>query len=156
MERKLLSLIVALIVAFTFSSCDKEDENPVQSKTDLLTGSTWQLTGFTVNPPYNFNGTPISDLYAQFNCFSDNLIKFEKNGTMKQEAGTLKCFNGEPETIQGSWIFNTSETVITTTATGFDPSSYTVVELSGTTFKCSEQETEDGIVYTYTYVYSKK
>lgn len=145
-------LFAVLAVSVAFSACKKkEDPAPAKSKTQLLCAHYWKLTALTVNPPIDFNGTQISDLYAQYEeCSKDDILKFNEDKTYVYDEGPTKCDPSDPQTQPGTWLFNSTETIITV-----DGDNQNILTLNETEFKVSFQESLDGVTYTFTGTYSK-
>jgi hypothetical protein len=146
--KKLTFLSLILLALF---SCEDDEK----SKTELLTGKTWKMTGYTVDPAYNYFGTLISDIFAQWDaCDKDDIYSFKTDKTYTFEEGLTKC---DPEDDQvyetGTWTFNADETVLVLTTEG-ETYNMTIVELSSGTLILTDQEQEEGIYYTYTLTFN--
>lgn len=103
--KKSIVLIFALALFF---SCDKEKEEPVISKTDLLTGGsqkTW----------YMHSASPADELCSSQ---SDNTYIFFADGSFEYDHGTVtmgtdndsEC--GDLVNLEGTWEFKENETAI--------------------------------------------
>lgn len=154
--KSLRILAVVAVALLAFSSCE-EDEKP-QNKTSILTSKNWKMTGQTVNPGFPIgNGAVITDFYEQFyeDCDKDNTMKFNENGSYSEDEGATKCNSEDPQTIPGSWAFNTDETIISITEDS-ETISFTILELTNTTLKTKHTEKYEGINYSVTTIFEKK
>jgi hypothetical protein len=148
------SLFVSLLsfLSVTVVSCKKDSPAPAPTKTQLLTGKNWKVTALTVDPPrpYVAFGPAVTDWYSQMKgCEQDNLFKFNSDGTMIKDEGATKCNVNDPQTISGTWVFNTDQTIVTTTINSVSIS-YTIVELTTTTLKATYVDSSFGTNYTFT------
>ncbi|MFP4092647.1 MAG: hypothetical protein ACLFUB_19930 [Cyclobacteriaceae bacterium] len=75
----------------------------------------------------------------------------EKCGSYSVDEGSQNCNPNDAQTTLEKWILNPIETIITATNGGLS-SSYSIVELTNSSLKYTEQVTRfDGGVETYTY-----
>lgn len=133
-------------------SCKKDSPAPAPTKTQLLTGKNWKVTALTVDParPYTAFGPDVTDWYSQMeSCQQDNLYKFNTDGTAIKDEGPTKCDVDDPQTISGTWVFNTDQTIVTETFNSVSIS-YTIVELTSTKLKATYVDASGGTNYTYT------
>jgi hypothetical protein len=146
---KKIYLLGIVLAMFVLGNC-KKDSNP--SKTEMLTGKSWMVTAWTVDPAYPINGTTVTNWYAQMDaCEKDDIVNFKSGGTYTIEEGATKCYDGDPQVYEtGTWTFNSDETIIVMTPNGDTPVSCTIVSLSSNTLKISYQETDNYIKYTDT------
>ena len=105
--RKVIALFI-LVKLFLLNSCYSEEELPPPTNVEFLTSGEWVYERFTVTPPLNINGSPVSDiLSAVENCSADNSFQYSKDGTFKITEGKTKCSNTDPEIISsGTWRFS--------------------------------------------------
>ena len=147
---KILRLfVVALSLIVVLASCKKEE-----TKTQKLCGKYWISTAITIDPPILVNGTPVTDFYSQLTqCWKDDLQKFDANGVYTFDEGVSKCSINDPQTVLGTWSFNSGET-IATVSWGGSNRSYTIMELSSTRLVAKYTELVDygsgALNYTYT------
>jgi len=144
---KLFALFLA--IAVVFGACKKEE-----TKTQKLCGKYWISTAITISPPIIVNGTPITDFFSQLDqCWKDDLQKFDENGTYTFDEGASKCSVNDPQTVLGTWSFNSGET-IATVSWGGATRSYTILELSSSRLVASYTELANygsgALNYTYT------
>jgi hypothetical protein len=122
------SIVYLYIVALlALSSCGKDDD-PIASKTDLLTAKAWKQTKIKV---LGMEAEPDD-------CDKDNTYTFITDKTFVQDEGATKCDANDPQSSSGTWKFNTDETIVTVSATdgGITFSlDETILELSQTTLK---------------------
>lgn len=102
--KKQLSLLIVLIAAgfLLFTSCNKKDNPPSKTKTQLITQSTWKVKSATVN------GSP----YTLQACQQDNIYTFVSTGSGSTDEGATKCNSGDPQTTSFTWSFQNNETAI--------------------------------------------
>ena len=162
MKSFLLPLCSALALSIAFTSCKKdkkEDPAPVaKTKTELISGKNWKLTGGIINPAADFGtGTPTTDAYSQVNnCRKDDLLRFDTPNVYKQDEGATKCSASDLQTETGTWAFSMNETKITTSIASGSPKTYNLVELTETTLKTSEVINIASVSHTVTSIYTKQ
>ena len=115
MKNLILLLLVALV--FTFNSCKKDKDEVVtpKTKTQLLCGKNWKITAATVDPAIDWNGSGAvsANLYNQLQtCEKDGINVYNSNGTYTSDEGASKCDVSDPQTVTGTWVFNTNETTL--------------------------------------------
>lgn len=139
------------IATVSLSGCKKDDDD---SKTDMLTDKNWKMTALTVDPPLNVGGTMISNVYPQIPaCQQDDLTIFNDNGTVTFDEGSTKCDPADPQSTQGTWTWNTDETILSITDGGITES-YTVVSLNNDVMVATFTDNSSGIVETYTVTFT--
>lgn len=137
-----LFLATAAIAAIAFSGCKKDSE----SNTDKLTDKNWKMTALTVDPAIG----GITDVYAQIpSCSQDDLTKFLDNNSVNFDEGATKCNSSDPQTTNGTWSWNSDETVLSITESG-STESYTIISLGSSEMKAKWTDNSSGIVETYT------
>jgi hypothetical protein len=104
--KKQLSFLTSILVlfAFTFASCDKDDNTTTtpKTKTELIVQSNWKFkSAFVGTTDYS------SGLQA---CQKDNILTFNANGNGSADEGVSKCNMADPQTNPFTWNFQTSET----------------------------------------------
>lgn len=110
-----------------FSSCSKSDNDDTQptsepTKTELLVGKSWKITGVTLNG---------NDVFSQMpSCNKDDIIIFSTDGTAVTDAGKIKCDPSEMQTETETWAFTQNETKL---IIGGEES--TLIDLTTTTLK---------------------
>ncbi|TNE64686.1 MAG: DUF5004 domain-containing protein [Bacteroidetes bacterium] len=158
MKAKTLTAILAILgmaVIFATTSCKKDDEETVD-RAKLLTNGQWQLTSLTVDPALDFFGTPVTNIYAQMpTCVKDDLAIFNTNGTVNFDEGASKCELNDPQTTTGTWVLNTTQTILSITTDG-ETESWNISSLTSNAFNVQYQETLDGITYTFSGTFTKK
>lgn len=129
--KKISTLLLALTMAFTISSCSNDDDdnstpannnpgNNSPTKTEILTGRTWKITGATIDG---------QDIFGIFDdCDKDNIYQWKTNGDYVVDEGATKCDPSDPQIeTQSTWKFTDNETKIE-----YDGDSYTIKELTVT------------------------
>lgn len=148
MQNTLNRLLILLIVAVFFQSCNTEKDTPIV-KDVVLNGkdsTIWELNRLTIN-----NG--INQVIKMDPCLKDNRLVFRKNLTYRITSGAVKCNESEPFIIEeGLWdvaehqeriyFFPTDENV------SFDGS----VENAAETRIIYEVIVDDSLTYQYTYL----
>lgn len=159
MITKQLKLVAMLfLAALVMVSCSKDDENDETSKTkkEYLTAGNWKVTVMTISPGVNIFGTVITDMYAQMPaCTKDDLIKFNNDGSIRDDEGATKCDPNDPQTTtDGTWVFSSDQNSITIDYPDDDPITMQISTLNATTFSGSYEVVEDWgsgeLTYTYT------
>ena len=157
-SRILVSILLATSF-FAISGCKK-----TKTKTELLTDGSWKVTAQSINPGVDLNGdgTLDTDLYAQFveDCTKDNFSTFKSDGSFVDDEGATKCDPTDPQTTNGTWAFQNSESKISIT-TGAGASAYTIpaadiLTLDESTFKISFQDSIGGSLTTISVTWGKK
>lgn len=112
--KKISSLFIATLMAFTISSCSSDDDdnatptnnnsgNNSPTKTEILTGRTWKIVGATLD------GQNIFDIFDD--CDKDNIYQWKTNGDYVVDEGVTKCDPTDPQIeTQDKWKFTDNET----------------------------------------------
>nr|WKN38276.1 lipocalin family protein [Tunicatimonas sp. TK19036] len=151
--KKILCVIALAAVAFTWTSCTEDDEQPTgdKTKTELLTAHAWKLTALTISPAIDGS----TDVFSLEPCYKDNSQSFSSNGAFIQNEGSSIC-SPYGATENGNWSFSSSESILNTTYdknSGWD-SSYNILTLTETTLKYSGVYDISGTEHTLTYTFS--
>lgn len=129
------SFLLLICGVAALSACHKDADNgpAAPSRTDLLTAKNWRVTAQTITTKANGSVTVTDDYPKTLPCERDNFIKFNPDKTASNDAGSVKCYSGEPQSDTFSWAFDKDEThlFINTGSSPVVPDS--VVELSATT-----------------------
>lgn len=139
---KKLLLILTVIMVFV-SSCTEDKSN-----TELLTGTDWRITAWTVSPAI----LGITDWYANMEpCEKDDSFSFNSDGSASIDEGASKCDPDDPQTETGTWSFNSDETLLTIIADG-ETQSWEIIDLTNKVLKIKWVNTDpdDGTTYTFT------
>lgn len=162
MKKTIYILSFLLIGSVMLNSCQKksdDDTTPSPAKTELIVG-TWVMSAMTIDPPIDFLGTPISDLYALMDaCEKDNEYTMKKDKTYVFASGAVKCDPNEPDIQdEGTWSINADNTVLTTKSSSGDTDQVNIKSLSSSTavFTFTELDSASNITYTYTQTLKKK
>jgi len=145
---KKLSLLFILGLA-VLASCSKDDSGS-SSKKDLLCGKYWKITTLTIDPSFQVPGGGLTNnLFAVLDpCVQDDVVMYNTNGTSISDA-KVKCEVSDPQTITGTWSFNSDETIITETDI-YGSVSYTILESTKTSLKATYKEKIGEVTYTVT------
>jgi Lipocalin-like domain len=125
-------LLLPVIGFFLLVSCNKKNETPAKTKTDLLCQANWKFSAATVGG---------SDVSSQIQpCYKDNIIKFNANGTGTVDEGASICTAGNPQTYNITWSFLSGETQLKVNPPLLPGGSdtYTVVSISETQLVASQ------------------
>ncbi len=134
------------MIALVATSCKKD-----KSQTELITDGAWKTTAITVNPPFNFYGTQVTDWFSQLeDCSRDDLWIFKDNGKVDYDEGGTKCSNDDPQTIVSDWAFNSDETIVSITDADGYVESYNITELSEDDMTWTSTFVDDNLTYTMT------
>jgi hypothetical protein len=140
--------------ALIFTSCEEEESKP--GKKELLTGKNWSLTSWTVNPGVPTEDGAVTNVFAILRaCDKDDFTRFDKNGSVTFDEGDSKCSVDSDQTMQGTWSFNSDETVVSVTSQG-EAISYRILDLTNSSVKIEYDEFEDGVKYTSTKAFKAK
>lgn len=160
---KLSSLCLGLAFvgsSLFFTDCKKKDKDPepeptpapAPTNTEKLTGKNFKLTAATVEPALG----GYTDLYQQMDdCEKDNLLRFDTPNVYKEDEGATKCATNDPQTTTGTWVWNTDETILTTTS-GSENTSFSVLTNDGSTLKVKYTEKVGSTNYAVTFTYAKQ
>jgi hypothetical protein len=138
-------------------SCKEEVAAP--SKTELLTSKSWKWIAGTISPAYDIFGigVPLGEDYFSRapKCWQDDLWIFKAPNKFVHDEGTSKCNISDPQIYtQGTWRFETGESVIKISENGRSEFSWNVTELTSTSLKIVETFKEDGQIYTFQYSFA--
>lgn len=118
------------LVSFISGSCSKDDDAPQQTKTEMITSSSWKFEKATASG---------FDISAQVPaCFKDNEITFSTNGSGTVTEGTLACSPPAPPTF--TWSFQNNETTLnlSTPLISGGSGNFTIVTLNQTNLVISQ------------------
>jgi hypothetical protein len=108
MKKHYLALAVLGLVTIMFGvACNKDNNTPSKSKTELLVQGSWKFKSATAN------GTDISNQNPPFSaCVKDNIITFSSSGSGNINEGATKCNSGDPDNTPFTWSWMSNETII--------------------------------------------
>ena len=162
---KLASAVFALSL-LSFSGCKKDKNNdsstveptptPAPTKTEQLTGKNWKLTSWTSDPAIDWGGGAfVTDVYAQLDaCQKDDIFIYNTNGTYLEDY-KVQC-PGDPASSTGTWVFNSTQTIITTDAGTANSSDFTLLQLDGSYLKGTIVYSTGSLNYTFTITYTRQ
>jgi Lipocalin-like domain len=138
---------LALLVAASFTSCNKDEDDEVvpvvPTKTELITAKNWRITSFT----YKEGNAPVQDVYALYGpCSRDDFYKFNADKTFLFDEGATRCSSSDPQTMTSGWDINADGSILlllemkgSTTA-----ELYNIQELTDTKLRISQTFTGNG------------
>lgn len=133
-KQQFLLAITVLISAAFISGCDKNDDPPAKTKTELLVQAGWKFQSATAS------GTDISSNPA-IACIKDDVVTFTSAGGGTITEGAIVC---SPTTAGNfTWNFQDSETKLVMSLGLFPAGSgtFTIVTLNETTLTLSQDVT---------------
>ena len=151
MKRKFQHPVLLLLVTASFiilSSCTKDNDDVVATKTSLLTLAPWKRTALISTPAYDWygNGNLITNLLdAMLPCEKDNFETYRTDSFWELNEGATKCIQTDPQTWSFTWAFADNENKLV--FDGFDE--YVLVELTSSTLKLRQAFVENGVTYTF-------
>lgn len=127
---QILPLFCLLIVA---ASCSKsESAAPVtpKTKTEIITQSSWKVQAVGIDA--NKDGVAETDVTGLVQaCKLDNSYQFKTDGTGSMDEATAKCNAADPQTQSFTWIFKSTETILSGTFS-FTNGDATILSLTDT------------------------
>lgn len=121
-------LFVALL-SLLFISCDKKgnDDNSGQTKTQLITASSWKYD--KAGADNDRNGTIDLSFDSSIDpCLKDNSISFSANGTGTVSENAVVC-SGAAANTAITWSFANNETVLNLSGGGLFSGQFKVLKL---------------------------
>jgi hypothetical protein len=156
-----LSIILFLfaVLVLTASSACKKDDDPSQTKTEMITGKNFFLKVWTIDPGFTYQGNVITDLFFTIpECSRDDFFVFNADGSITFNEGEVKCDEGAPQTATGSWSFLDNETKLKLIYGDGSTKTFYINGISDGTLALSYDFTDDlgdgQKSYTYSYTYS--
>lgn len=106
------TLILAVLFSAVLISCDKDDDAPAVTRTQMISSSSWKYdtAGIDVSKDGSID-TEIPSIYFP-DCVKDNSITFRADGTGTIDEGSSKCDPDDEQTSNFTWTFKNSETII--------------------------------------------
>ncbi|MCG2617898.1 hypothetical protein LZZ85_26590 [Terrimonas sp. NA20] len=152
MKKHLLSFaLLTAMFATVLSGCSKDDDddNPSETKTELLVKSSWKFDKAEAAPVGNIS----SYLEA---CLKDNLLSFSASSTTATsgagvvDEGPTKCNEGDPQNGSFSWELINNGAVLRSSVILFDGGStdFNVVTLNANSLVLSQQMALSGLPST--------
>jgi Lipocalin-like domain len=127
-------LITTFTICLIIESCKKDDRssNPIVGK--------WKMTAYIHNG-IDVYGTQV------YPCVIDNIVTFTSDQQVMVDEGPTKCNSSDPQTITGTFSFNSDNTQLTVSSNGSSDVDY-VRTLNSTTLKVEQISNGDVITYT--------
>lgn len=133
-KQHFLFAITVLISAAVVSGCNKNDDPPAKTKSELLVQASWKFQSASAS------GTDITNNPA-IACIKDDVVTFTAAGGGTVTEGAIVC---SPTTaVNFTWNFQDSETKLMMSAGLFPAGSglFTIVTLNETTLTLSQDVT---------------
>ena len=134
MKPAVLKILTFSLLFISAISCKKSDPAPAvtpKSKTTLITQTAWKLQTAALDPNKdNIADTDITALIPA--CKFDNTYAFKTDGTGTMDEATAKCNGTDPQTQAFTWVFKSTETILSGTF-AFTNGDATIVSLTETT-----------------------
>ncbi len=147
---KKILFLLCLGSSVVFTSCKKDDD---PTKKEMLVGKNWVMTALTIDPALPVIG---SNIYNQISaCTKDDITKFASDGKATFDEGATKCNVSDPQTTTGSWVLNTTETILSITEDG-STTSITLKSISSSKVVGTYQVVEGGVTYSYEVTFEAK
>jgi hypothetical protein len=148
--RGFILFIITGFLILGLIGCDKDDDDNPKV---LLTGKQWKLTSWISTPPYEVEGQMISNVYTLLpDCAHDDFYIFNTDGTMLKDEGVAKCNEYQPQTISGSWLINSNQTILKITVQESE-TDYVINELSDNFMVLKTEEVIEHATGSVTYEY---
>jgi hypothetical protein len=136
---KLFTFTLLTGLSVLFFSCDKDD--PILTKTDLLTQKTWKLTNLKIS------GAEIE----LGDCVLDDIYSFAKPSAYTLDESTAKCDPNDSQITTGTWIFIEKETKIKILFSGLSLFDREIVELTPSALKLKFRFSNSDFEQTYSH-----
>ncbi|MES2731906.1 MAG: lipocalin family protein [Bacteroidota bacterium] len=141
---KLFFFSGVLLSMTLFSSCKKKEEVSLPPA-QLLAAKSWKLT----DTGFMASGMPSSYFSHIDDCSKDDLEIYKSDGNQLTDEGVTKCSSTDPQqTNNGMWTLSADGKIITLKK-GTTITTYTITELTGTTFKYTSGDKSTGLVAYY-------
>jgi len=152
--------LLLLSISFLMSRCSNDDETP-KTPADLLLGS-WNLTGDTYSPGYDFlgNGQLVTDAFPLYEaCEKDNIYTFNASNVGDLNEGPTKCDPADPQSTPFTYLLKTNNTVLNISINilgGTFGQDFDILQLDNSTLKLKYTFVESGVTYTNTQTFTRK
>ena len=154
---KILSTLVATVLALSNLSCKKDPPKAPESQYTILTTRTWKLTSIMVEPAF----MGVSNILSTWsNCRLDDTYRFNEPDSLVVLTGTTLCDPSEPATLTGNWSGFSFSTIFTlmrfelpweSEGHNFQGSS-----INENSITLTEEKGHNCEVYTYTWFFEKQ
>jgi len=153
-------VFVFLLLGSAAASCKKDGGDGGETKTQLLTGSSWKYesAGASIDGNSNTIEYPAEDLGIAPLCITDNIGTFNADGSGINDEGGSKCDPALPQTTPFTWNFSSGETVLNITGSGFVGLSgaFKVAKLDATSMRLTKDTTVATVPFPITFVLNLK
>ena len=105
--------VLLLTTTTWLTSCSKDDKPVPRTRTELLTGPQWRLTGFV--SVSTFNGTVMTENEPIAACEQDDLLQFSVTPSAQTfviDQGPLVCGSLSDAGYRGRWELASNETIL--------------------------------------------
>lgn len=126
--------MTAFTICLTIESCKKDGKSA-----NSIVGK-WTMTAY-IHDGIDVYGTQVLP------CVTDNIITFTSDQQIIADEGATKCNSSDPQTITGTYSFNSDNTQLTASFGGSSDVDY-VRTLNSTTLKLEQISNGDIITYT--------
>ena len=115
--RAFLAVLLTTATAWLVG-CGKSSEPAPRTRTELLTGAKWRMTGLVIVTTLNGTSTTVDEMLTKPACEKDDFITFfisppspNSNNTFTYDEGPISCHPGQnwPQTFDGGWKFGMNE-----------------------------------------------
>ncbi|MGB3619646.1 MAG: lipocalin family protein [Catalinimonas sp.] len=154
MRSLMVSLIAVAVVTVGLAACNDDDP---QTNRELLVNKEWKAISGTVDPSFPTGSGGFTNNYFNLipDCSKDDFEIYEEDGDYILDEGGTKCSTNDPQTIQGSWLLNSDETVITVSGNGASIS-VDIVEISENKMTLEFQQDVNNTIFTVTAEYERR
>jgi len=137
------STLILLCGVLTLSSCSDDDDEPTPTPpptaTQKISGKDFVLTDFNsqINDEDFITFADLDD------CDKDDILRFNSDGTGKEDEGATKCDPSDSQSSSFSWAFLTMDTKLTVDFGNGDIETSNISINDGTTLKLENTEFDD-------------
>jgi hypothetical protein len=148
---KTLKTTLSILAIVILAACSKEDDSPLDAKTQLLTRSAWIPISQTISPELIMFGDTIRD-FLQDDCSKDDFMVFNATGSGYLDEGPTICNSFDPQKQPFQWNFAANQSLLVMDKTDI----YEIQQLDEETLSYSSQYDgaiiggEAGVIYTIT------
>ncbi len=127
---QILAIIFLFIPAVSCKKSTTDTGASPKSKTVLLTQASWKVQSVGIDQ--DKNGVAETDVTSNVPaCQLDNAYTFNADGSGQMDEGATKCNSTDPQTKPFTWLFKSSETVLSGTFS-FTSNDATILSMNDT------------------------